>query len=605
MKYNWCIFFAALALMAGCQKDEQAKPSAQDPLPLPEAIEANKDRSVNPGDSFFDYCNGTWIQNTAIPESGTTGGIYRAEAAMQQRVEELKTSNPDISRFYALAALERDDSEKVQQYMAALKVRFPQPQTREAAFTTMGKMIADGIMPWPDPLSATFRIVRVNGKLMGAIIPPKIKKAPKEPQEADEPGDEVPEVKSLLSLPPAYELIVKGMGLDPTLFVMDDSMTDYWNGLEDKDVEELWQIMQDGMGAYEKYGERNEQVLSIARVSLCYTLSYQLIQRYVSAQVKEKYLNITREIKSSLRERIQKVTWMSETTRSNALDKLDACRLYVAYPDQWHMDGVAKLADCETLVEAIHHNNRGLAAVKGHLIGGNDEFTYQMLQNMTNSDGKIVSTDLTMVNAMYNPKCNSIFMFPGFLLPPLIPENVSLAYEYAALVTIGHEFTHGFDTLGAQYDKDGYKRNWWTVADKMAFEDRRDILVRCYNHLEMDPVRLPGEYGRGERTQTEDIADLGGFLTVLDAYQAYLTANGYTGDTYREQLKKFYESYANVWCVQYSDQKLALLKEQDAHSCARLRVNGVVMNTDLWYDLYEVDRNKVLYLPPENRAYIW
>lgn len=151
MKYNWCIFFAALALMAGCQKDEQAKPSAQDPLPLPEAIEANKDRSVNPGDSFFDYCNGTWIQNTAIPESGTTGGIYRAEAAMQQRVEELKTSNPDISRFYALAALERDDSEKVQQYMAALKVRFPQPQTREAAFTTMGKMIADGIMPWPDP----------------------------------------------------------------------------------------------------------------------------------------------------------------------------------------------------------------------------------------------------------------------------------------------------------------------------------------------------------------------------------------------------------------------------------------------------------------------
>ena len=228
-----------------------------------------------------------------------------------------------------------------------------------------------------------------------------------------------------------------------------------------------------------------------------------------------------------------------------------------------------------------------------------------MLQNMTNSDGKIVSTDLTMVNAMYNPKCNSIFMFPGFLLPPLIPENVSLAYEYAALVTIGHEFTHGFDTLGAQYDKDGYKRNWWTVADKMAFEDRRDILVRCYNHLEMDPVRLPGEYGRGERTQTEDIADLGGFLTVLDAYQAYLTANGYTGDTYREQLKKFYESYANVWCVQYSDQKLALLKEQDAHSCARLRVNGVVMNTDLWYDLYEVDRNKVLYLPPENRAYIW
>lgn len=123
-----------------------------------------------------------------------------------------------------------------------------------------GKMIADGIMPWPDPLSVTFRIMRVNGKLMGAIIPPIIKKAPKESQEADKPGDEAPEVKSLLSLPPAYELMVKGMGLDPTLFVMEDSMTDYWNGLEDKNAEELWQIMQDGMGAYEKYAERNEQL---------------------------------------------------------------------------------------------------------------------------------------------------------------------------------------------------------------------------------------------------------------------------------------------------------------------------------------------------------
>ena len=139
----------------------------------------------------------------------------------------------------------------------------------------------------------------------------------------------------------------------------------------------------------------------------------------------------------------------------------------------------------------------------------------------------------------------------------------------------------------------------------MAFEERRDLLVSCYNHLEIDPVRKPGIFSKGDLTQTEDIADLGGFLAVLDAYKARLEAEGYKGETMKEQLRKFYESYANVWRVQYSDEKLAQFPEKDVHSHARLRANGVVMNTDLWYELFEVDRNCRLFLPKERRAYIW
>lgn len=112
-------------------------------------------------------------------------------------------------------------------------------------------------------------------------------------------------------------------------------------------------------------------------------------------------------------------------------------------------------------------------------------------------------------------------------------------------------------------------------------------------------------YSKGDITQAEDIADLGGFLAALDAYKARLNADGYTGEAYQEQLRKFYESYAYVWRVQYSDTKLAQFPEKDVHSHARLRTNGVVMNTDLWYELFAVDRNCRLYLPPERRAYIW
>ena len=184
-------------------------------------------------------------------------------------------------------------------------------------------------------------------------------------------------------------------------------------------------------------------------------------------------------------------------------------------------------------------------------------------------------------------------------------DGMSEACYYAVFSIIGHEFTHGFDNNGAQRDKYGEEKNWWTVADMMAFQDRKQNLIRTYNSMELDPKRAPLVFCNGERTQSENIADLGGFLAALDAYMARLDQQGFTGETRNEQLRKFYEAYAHVWCVQYGQKKFDILKGSDNHAHGRLRVNGVVMNTDLWYELYNVDSNNILYLPPERRAYIW
>ena len=35
---------------------------------------------------------------------------------------------------------------------------------------------------------------------------------------------------------------------------------------------------------------------------------------------------------------------------------------------------------------------------------------------------------------------------------------------------IGHEITHAFDDLGSKYNENGDLEDWWTVADKKAFE---------------------------------------------------------------------------------------------------------------------------------------
>ena len=46
-------------------------------------------------------------------------------------------------------------------------------------------------------------------------------------------------------------------------------------------------------------------------------------------------------------------------------------------------------------------------------------------------------------------------------------------------------------------------------------------------------------------------------------------------------------------------------KRPDPHALPRERVNGMVRNVDLWYDLYNVEPSNKLYLSPEKRTRIW
>lgn len=603
-------FFCGLILVLLTSCVDSLPESAVDPLPLPPEIETNKDHSVKPGDSFFDYCNGSWLKSHPIPASGSIGALYDAEDIMDQRVDELKKSVPDIGRFYELMDHPFDQPEKSQAYFDAMKARFPKPATKEEAYATMGKMMADGIELWSTLIMPTFSVLMKEGKLMGFLVPPVNLS---ETQMELNPEEMVSLTVTKADNSP-QTLIIRGMGLDPSQFVTLPEVEPIWAMMETKSLDELWELMTDALGYYESYVNQEEMakhqstednLRMLARTTLNYTLSYHLAERYISPAFKEKYVNITKEIQASLRKRIQRADWMSETTKSNALDKLDHYGLYVAYPDEWYMDCVSKLSDCETLLEAIHRNNRNTVNLKAHLLGGTDLFSYQLTTKIIDSNGQFAPADLTLVNAMYYPAGNCVFIYPAMLLPPILVQNMSQAYEYASFSIIGHEFTHGFDTQGSQYDKYGNKRNWWTVADQMAFEERRENIINCYNHMELDPERAPGEYGDGNRTQTENIADLGGFLTVLDAYKARLEEEGYFGKVYDDQLRKFYESFAAFWCVQYDDKKFSILQKTDIHSHARLRVNGVVMNTDLWYKLYDVNRNNRIYLPRDRRTYIW
>ena len=607
--------FASCLIVIGILACSKIEPeSTKDPLPLPQEIEKNKDLTVKPGDSFFDYCNGTWLQLNPIPASGSIGGLYALQPVMEERVKQLRASVPDIGHYYDLMDHMHEQPEKSQAYIDAQKARFPKPTTKEEAFLTMGRMLADGVAYGESAAMPMFDLVWKDRKLMGKIIPPLVLPDLSALSGYTNPEELIPATQTKADGQSAHALVVKGMGLDLSQFVTRAETKLLWAELEELSLDELCEMLDEAWDTYEmyvspeqmqKHKKEKQAVLLEARGYLSYTLSYHFAEKYISPSTKEHLVSITKEIQQALRKRIERVDWLSETTKNNAIDKMDHYELCVAYPDEWHLDCVSSLTACETLVEAVHINKRNVARLKAELLGGRDLFSSQIIQMLVDSNKNLIPCDLTLANAMYEPSYNCVFIYPALMMPPFLPAGVSDAYSYAVFSIIGHEFTHGFDTNGAQYDKEGNKHNWWTVADQMAFEDRRENIIQCYNHLELDPERAPGVYGDGERTQTENIADLGGFLAALDAYKARLEKEGYIGKIYDSQLRKFYECFAHVWCIQYDDAKFDILKKSDVHSHARLRVNGVVMNTDLWYKLYDVDRNNILYLPPERRTYIW
>ena len=614
--------FSSLSLFTACSKDDGEASSATDPYHYPDDYLANKDLSVKPGDSFFDYCNGTWLKENPIPDdlSKNIGGIYAAKEAMEVRVQELKKTVPDIGRFFTLLDHMHDYSKESRDYITALAAKYKKPATKEEAYRTLGKMFMDGI----DVVQAT--PIWDKDRLKLTILPVSAYRI--NTQENIERMKSQPR-RSLSTTrgengETALTLVAEGMGIDPAMLQMSEVEILRWNIYWDShSVDDLYQVMQSAFLTYKAFADeaglaefnktlpaKDQATLKSlridARMELNYLMSYHVQQKYMPQSLKDKFVNITKEIQASLRKRIARVDWMSETTKNNAIDKLNNCHMCVGYPDTWHKECLPALADCKTMVEALHRLKAANARLTAKLVGTDDLFAVRIMSSMQGPDEEPIPSDLTLVNALYMLTDNSISIYPAMLLPPLMPTgDVSEACYYAVFTIIGHEFSHGFDNNGSEWDKYGERKNWWTVADKMNFKERSETLVRTFNLLELDPERDPLIYCDGARTLGENIADLGGFLTALDAYQERLDQQGFTGETRNEQLRKFYESYAHLWCIQYGSNTFEILKHDDVHAHGRLRVNGVVMNTDMWYNLYNVNRNHLLYLPVERRSYIW
>ncbi|MGN6508681.1 MAG: M13 family metallopeptidase [Chitinophaga sp.] len=313
------------------------------------------------------------------------------------------------------------------------------------------------------------------------------------------------------------------------------------------------------------------------------------VKKYFPEASKQKVSEMIENVRTVYGERIDKLSWMSPATKEMAHKKLKAFTYKIGYPDKWKdysSIDIRKDRLVENIISAAHYRNNERNNKVGKPVDRSEWFM----------------TPQT-VNAYYNPLNNEVVFPAGILQPPFFNADADDAVNYGGIIAvIGHEFTHGFDDQGSQFDAEGNLQNWWTEEDRKNFDALAKKYIDYFSSLEP----LPGFKINGALTIGENIADLGGLTLAYHALEKSLQGkpeppkiDGF------DWKQRFFLGWAQVWHANITDAALRNQIQTDPHSPARYRINGPLPHMTEFSEAWHCGEGSKMVLPAAQRVVIW
>lgn len=313
-------------------------------------------------------------------------------------------------------------------------------------------------------------------------------------------------------------------------------------------------------------------------------------EKYFPESSKRMMEELIKNLQTSLAERIEAQTWMSDSTKKNALNKLSKFYVKVGYPNKWTDYSKLNIDPKKSYFE-------NLIATR---IFANDKMVAEKAGKPVDKDEWFMTPQT--VNAYYNPTTNEICFPAGILQRPFFDPKADAAFNYGAIgVVIGHEMTHGFDDQGRQYDADGNLHDWWTAQDAKNFDKRAKLYADYFDAIEV----LPGLHSNGKFTLGENLADHGGLMVAFNAFKnatkshPLKTEDGFTPE------QRFFIAYAGVWGQNITEQEIRNRVKRDPHALGEWRVNGALPHIQAFYEAFGVKKGDKMYLPENERLQLW
>ena len=314
------------------------------------------------------------------------------------------------------------------------------------------------------------------------------------------------------------------------------------------------------------------------------------VAKHFKPAAKEAMDVLVGNLMAAYRASIEKLEWMTDATREEALHKLAKFSPKVGYPVKWRDYSELALSGDDLVGNVMAANSFELDYSLSKMGGPIDRDEWGMFPQT--------------VNAYYHPLRNEIVFPAAILQPPFFNPEADDAVNYGAIgAVIGHEIGHGFDDKGSTCDGDGRLRDWWQPADREAFEGLANQLVDQYEGLKPEGIDDAGV--NGKLTVGENIGDLGG-LGI--AYKAWLLAGGRPDGDPIDGLtpaQRFFHGWAQAWRGKRRPEAARMLLATDPHSPAEFRCNQIVRNLDAFYTAFDVRPEDQLWLDEQERVTIW
>ncbi|KAI9430015.1 Neprilysin [Russula earlei] len=338
----------------------------------------------------------------------------------------------------------------------------------------------------------------------------------------------------------------------------------------------------------QKMKPRWERIYRSTDGNLGEALGQLYVKKYFTEDAKKRMQDLVSNLQAAFDARINKLDWMSDSTKQKSKDKLHAFLKKIGYPDKWR--DYSKV----TVNKATYFDNLVSAA--------KNEYQYQASKVGKHVDKMEWGMTPPTINAYYNPTFNEIVFPAGILQFPFFDPAADDAINYGGIgMVIGHEMTHGFDDQGAQYDKEGNLKNWWSKGDSVKFVAKSKQVIDLYDSFTiLDSIHL-----KGALTTGENIADIGGIAIAYDAFKMTkqgkdtVKIDGFTPD------QRFFISLGQIWREKLKPETQRLYANIDPHSPPEYRVNGPLQNFTPFYEAFNVKPGDKMYKADSARIKIW
>lgn len=303
------------------------------------------------------------------------------------------------------------------------------------------------------------------------------------------------------------------------------------------------------------------------------------VDKYFPKSAKKRAIQLVHSLREAMEKMFKETKWMDDATRQAAIEKVEAVLYFIGYKES--------IKDDSTLGMIFHDINFTTDGFLENLMSINMLYSHYAFYHLNITNNRTIGRHLNaaVVNAFYSPSQNSIIFPAGILQPPFYDEQYPLSMVFGAMgAVVGHEFTHGFDNRGAQYDKIGNLKNWWTQKSMENFRKRSVGLKKQYAKFPICKNSECDLHINGNLTLGENIADNGGVKASFRAYKKYvkdhniktmtLPGLSYTSD----QL--FFVGFAHIWCRKIQPKALIHQLLADPHSPAIARVILTLRNSE-------------------------